>query len=319
MRNADFAVIVGAYQAESTIDEALASLADQSVLPDLVVVVDDASTDATLERAAEWSTRLPLELVRHEENRGHAASIQTALERFPTRRFAIFDADDVALPEHVEHLLGLHRRFGGVVSPDALLWWPSSERPSVGFGAGHPRPVPGRELLGLIEDNWLLGVGVYDRSAVDGVGGFRDLPACYDWDLNLRLALAGEPLHRADRVTMLYRQHGTTVSKGERADLAGAEVLAHLAAIAEDREVVRSARRGARRLRRAAAVQRSYRLAREGRHGSARRSAVSGLTGGPRTAARAAAMLLAPGRAQTVHDRLAGLGGSATGGLPAER
>ena len=152
-RGDGLAIIVGAYQSELTIGATLASLAAQTVRPEVVVVVDDASTDRTAEIAAEWEDALPLKLLRHPKNQGHVAAIRTALAAFPTPRFAVFDADDIAFPDHLEVLLAVRARHGGVVSPDALLWWPGSERAFGHWAADHPEVARiDREVAAVLDE-----------------------------------------------------------------------------------------------------------------------------------------------------------------------
>ena len=66
----DVAVIIPAFNSGAYLDQALASVAGQTVSPSTVVVVDDCSSDDTSERARRWQGRLPLELIRLERNRG---------------------------------------------------------------------------------------------------------------------------------------------------------------------------------------------------------------------------------------------------------
>jgi dolichol-phosphate mannosyltransferase len=46
-----------------------------------VVIVDDGSTDRTYDVAMEWASRLPLDLVRHSENRGLGETIRDTLRK----------------------------------------------------------------------------------------------------------------------------------------------------------------------------------------------------------------------------------------------
>ena len=65
------------YNGASTVTQALASVAGQTHPPDVVVVVDDGSTDDTVARAEAWHGLLPLEVVRHQTNRGVAEGRMT--------------------------------------------------------------------------------------------------------------------------------------------------------------------------------------------------------------------------------------------------
>ena len=68
------AVVLVTHNHAGTLPATLASLAAQSEPPQEVVLIDNASADDTVERAAAFSRRLPLELVRWHDNRGFAAA-----------------------------------------------------------------------------------------------------------------------------------------------------------------------------------------------------------------------------------------------------
>lgn len=80
-RGTSVAVVMPAYNVQGHIARAVLSM---PTFVDLVVVVDDASEDATAERAAAAGTSR-LEIVRHERNRGVGAAIQSGYERAMTR------------------------------------------------------------------------------------------------------------------------------------------------------------------------------------------------------------------------------------------
>jgi dolichol-phosphate mannosyltransferase len=75
-----------------------------------VLVVDDGSRDATAAIAAAASPRLPVEVVRHEHNRGLAAAIRTGLREASRRAAAgdivvTMDADNSHPPELVPEMV----------------------------------------------------------------------------------------------------------------------------------------------------------------------------------------------------------------------
>lgn len=97
MDGPSISVVMPAYNAAATIARALDSIAAQTRRPAEVIVVDDASTDATAAIAAAHPLRPTL--VRHPANRGGAAALHSGLEAASNDWVAFLDADDEWLPE----------------------------------------------------------------------------------------------------------------------------------------------------------------------------------------------------------------------------
>jgi glycosyltransferase involved in cell wall biosynthesis len=93
-------VIIPLYNRAEYVEEALASLARQTHLPDEVIVVDDASTDGGAARAQVGLDRLAqagvarTELLRLSVNGGPSAARNRGLERAGGTVLAFLDADD---------------------------------------------------------------------------------------------------------------------------------------------------------------------------------------------------------------------------------
>jgi hypothetical protein len=166
-----------------------------------VIVVDDASTDATAEVAA----RYPVRYIRHASNRGLSASRNTGIAASRGRYIAFLDDDDLWLP----------CRFTGQVEvmesrPDAGLAYSSA----VWTIDGAPVPVPRRRHPSgnvfntlLAGGNFMVGsvlVVLLRRTALDRVGHFRGA-GFEDYDLWLRLARHFSFVHVPGCVAV-YRQ-----------------------------------------------------------------------------------------------------------------
>lgn len=98
-----------AYQAARTIVRAIESVRAQPFADWQLIVVDDASPDATGDRAREVASRdARITVLRNETNLGAAASMNLAWRRSDSPFVAIVDADDAVLPTRfslpLEHL-----------------------------------------------------------------------------------------------------------------------------------------------------------------------------------------------------------------------
>jgi GT2 family glycosyltransferase len=213
-------VIIPAFEAEGLIDAALASVAAQTRAPDEVVVVDDGSTDATARRARTWSDRLPLNVIRLEENVGARLGAggprAIAIDASAGGLLALLDVDDVWLPDHLAVLEAAHRVDpGGLVTANHVRWVPSGGIGRRTAAALVPVPAPERQRLAILAENFGFIGSLFSRDLYDRAGGFRPVP-CEDWDLWIRMIHAGAHVTMPETVTVLYRQSAHSVSADDR-------------------------------------------------------------------------------------------------------
>ena len=93
-------VYVPCYNAAAWIERVLHGVLAQTLPPDEIIVVDDGSSDNTVEAAA----RFPVTLIRHERNRGLAAARNTAMRAARNELVAALDSDVVPEPAWLKHL-----------------------------------------------------------------------------------------------------------------------------------------------------------------------------------------------------------------------
>ena len=121
MRNdLEVTVVVPAYNAETTVVEALESVVAQGDVSVEVVIVDDGSTDATatvVTRAGRRPNGGRVRLLQHpgNTNRGVAASRNLGVEQARAEFIAFLDADDCLLPGALAAGLEVFRRYPDVV------------------------------------------------------------------------------------------------------------------------------------------------------------------------------------------------------------
>ena len=130
-----------------------------------IVVLDDASEDATAETLAPYGEVLPLTVLRHAQRRGYAAAVETLLRtvaqrtRYPRRDAVILmQADFTDQPEHLPELIKRHE--GGA---DLVV----AEQASSSVAA----PVPVRRLRRI--GRWLLRPFARVEGVTDPLGSFR--------------------------------------------------------------------------------------------------------------------------------------------------
>jgi len=111
MRKELVSVIMAAYNAERYIGEAIRSVLDQTYSFFELLIVDDGSSDGTLEVVRLFSDDR-IRFIRHNENKGVAEFRNTALEKARGKWIALLDADDKWLPERLELLLNVLNNTG---------------------------------------------------------------------------------------------------------------------------------------------------------------------------------------------------------------
>lgn len=90
-----YSVVIPAYNAADTIEDALRSIFEQDCPPVEVIVVDDGSSDATAAVVSAFGA--PVTLVR-QSNRGCGAATNAGMARVSSPLMAFLDADDAWLP-----------------------------------------------------------------------------------------------------------------------------------------------------------------------------------------------------------------------------
>ena len=222
-------VLIPSYKHEDYIEETIRSVLAQRKVDFRVLVADDRSPDATVERArAIEDPRLVVEV--NEDNRGLGNSVLQALENIDTPFVALLNSDDLFHPDRLARCLaafdeaptaqlvttGLHlvdSEGGAITADNASLvldgrqvfeWveWYTATAPSTA--------VPPDDLFAeLLSRNFLATstnfVARTDwlRSQADSL---RRLKYCLDWQLFLEAALEGT-LHHIPEPLAAYRLH----------------------------------------------------------------------------------------------------------------
>jgi glycosyltransferase involved in cell wall biosynthesis len=104
----NISVVVPCYNAERSIGTSLQSIAEQTLQPSEVIVIDDGSTDAGLDVVR--SSPVPVRLL-ETPRRGGAGARNAGIEAATGDWLAFLDADDIWYPNHLERASEIIRRF----------------------------------------------------------------------------------------------------------------------------------------------------------------------------------------------------------------
>ena len=203
MSTPSFSVVIAAWNAADLIGEALESALAQTLAPLEVVVCDDDSEDDIAGAVRPFGDRVTLVRIPHG---GEGAAKNAAAERATADFVAILDADDVYLPGRLEALAELARARPEL---DVLTTNSCLELEGRTIGTYYPVvasfPTVEPQAAGIIENSsGIFGAAAVRRTRYLAAGGFAvDMRVAADWELWMRLALAGsqfglvdEPLHR---------------------------------------------------------------------------------------------------------------------------
>lgn len=190
VENPGFSVVIPLYNKIGQIAATLASVRAQTMPPREVIVIDNGSTDGSMEAVAALSH--PGLRLLHEETRGPGPARNRGIAEAQCDWIAFLDADDLWSPNHLEVL-------GGVIArhPDCALVGSGFRRADLPVAPPPADPsardAPSREVDFFVGTNgdlvWTSAVAVR-RSAALAAGGFADFPAGEDTDLWIRLALS---------------------------------------------------------------------------------------------------------------------------------
>jgi hypothetical protein len=245
-----FSVVVAAYQVADVIGEALDSIRGQTVRPLEVVVCDDGSTDDLEHALAPYRD----EIVFLQKENGGEASAKNAGAAVARGDFvAILDADDVYLPHNLEALseLAQLRPDLDILTSDALIVANGIEVRRVydhswGFEVENQRGA-------ILQRNFIFGLAAVRRRRLVEEGGFDEsIRWTTDWDLWLRMILAGSSAGCVDEPLAHYRLRQTSLTAQRRDLLLGKlttleKARANPALRAEERPVLDGSLRSYRR------------------------------------------------------------------------
>jgi len=101
MQDSLITIVIPVYNRAHILMRTLQSVADQTVAPVRVILVDNNSTDDSMALMKRWASEHPGTLVLSEKKPGAAAARNCGLSLVATEFVMFFDSDDVMLPNHV--------------------------------------------------------------------------------------------------------------------------------------------------------------------------------------------------------------------------
>lgn len=202
--------VIPVYNRPRQLSEAVESVLGQEYRPVEVVIVDDGSTDETLEVAVRLAERDP-ELVRviSVENRGpgHAREAGRLLARGEFIQY--LDSDDVLLPGKFEHQVKALRERSDAGVAYGMTRYVSRDRHRI----DEPWKRTGERIETMFPAFlrsrwWGTSTPLYRREITDAAGPWTGLRNEEDWEYDCRIAALGVRLAYVPRFVSEQRDHG---------------------------------------------------------------------------------------------------------------
>jgi glycosyltransferase involved in cell wall biosynthesis len=217
MNDPVISVCMPVYNAERYVAEAVESILNQTFGDFEFLIVDDGSTDGSLEVLRDYAGRDRRIRLTSRPNKGLVATLNELVEQSRGRLLARMDADDVALPERFARQVEYLRSHPECLVVGCRVWEIDPEGDTIGeyptledheaIDAFHFR-IRGPAL---IHPSVMM-----RRDAVLVVGGYRHFLIGEDVDLLLRLAERGR-LARVPEFLLNYRTHEASYSRSPTA------------------------------------------------------------------------------------------------------
>ena len=214
-------VLMPCYNAAGTLEAALDSLANQTFTNFEVLAVDDGSHDATPAILAAWSQRDPRFRLLQQPHAGIIAALQRGLAACRTPYVARMDTDDLARPERLARQVAyLHAHPHAAVVGCLVQGFPPDEV-RTGFRLYldwlnnlTTNAAIRREIF--VESPLVHPSVLFRRADVQAVGGYQDHGWAEDYDLWLRLYIAGAQFGKVPEVLLDWREHPQRLTRTDK-------------------------------------------------------------------------------------------------------
>lgn len=214
-------VLMPCYNAAETLPESLASLSEQTLMDFEVLVVDDGSSDASLEILRRWERQDARFKVLVQSHSGIVSALNRGLAACWAPLIARMDADDRSHPQRLEKQVDYLESYPAVAVVGCLVrGYHADQAPMPGFAIYiewlnslvSDEDIR-REMF--VESPLVHPSVVFRREWVERVGGYRECSWAEDYDLWLRLYLAGAQFAKAPEVLLDWRESPQRLTRSD--------------------------------------------------------------------------------------------------------
>jgi glycosyltransferase involved in cell wall biosynthesis len=199
-------IIIPCFNGEAFVGDAIQSALAQSYPQREVIVIDDGSTDGSLDVIRSFGDQVRWETG---PNRGGCAARNLGLQLSCGKFIQFLDADDLLHPDKLERQVPLAVRSHKIV----YCRW-ETQSLSASAGQLHCSRFQHQDPVVLVVTRVITtSAPLYPKSRLDQIGGWCESLSCaQDHDLNLRLAAADAEFVEIPDVLMTLRRRASSVS-----------------------------------------------------------------------------------------------------------
>ncbi|SEW53189.1 glycosyltransferase family 2 protein [Chitinophaga arvensicola] len=214
-------VFMAAFNGEAYIEKAIQSVLNQSFTDFELLIVNDGSTDRTLDIIHQF-TDPRIRLVHNDGNKGLTFTRNRGIEEAKGKYIAVLDCDDLATPDRLKSqisFLNSNPEFAICGGQAILIDESGKQTGNLNVMAGDKSISP--ELV--FQNTFINSTLMIKRSAMIEAGGYRDYSPAEDYDLSYRISLH-HPVTNLNEVLVAYRLHNNNISKLQEEKVVRAEL-----------------------------------------------------------------------------------------------
>ncbi|RZK44872.1 MAG: glycosyltransferase family 2 protein [Hymenobacter sp.] len=211
----EISVVIPAFNAAPYLRETVASVLSSNSVKTEIVIVDDGSTDQTVEVAHQLMLEYPKAIhVIEQKNAGVSVARNTGFSRARAPAVCFLDADDILRPDALATLKTLLDQDAKCIAAYGSVAYIDQDSKPLRFRPKRT-PLPSGNLLASILEGNLIdtpGAVLFRSSAVDCAGMFKaGLRRSQDWEFYVRMAQQGT-FASYHGVVLDYRLHSKSLS-----------------------------------------------------------------------------------------------------------
>ena len=209
-----FSILMANYNNKKYIAEAIKSIQSQTYKNWEIIIVDDKSTDNSLERILPFLKDKRIKLFKHTKNKGCGAAKKLCAQKSTGEYFGVLDPDDTLKKDAIEIMIKAYKQFPNCVLIYSTLYYCDNKlKPK--YIASWVKEMPKGKTL--ISENVVSVFAAFKKSAYDKTKGFDPLQEKgVDKDSYLKIEEVG-PVKHIPKPLYYYRENKSGISQFQNA------------------------------------------------------------------------------------------------------